>query len=124
MTFLWVFLGGGLGSMARYGMSVLTATMFGIQFLLGTLVVNTLGSFMMGLIVEYFAAKGGLPEQGKLFLTTGFLGGFTTFSAFSMEVVLLHSKGGLLQAASYTLASVFLGVSSLYAGMLFIRFTA
>ena len=124
MSFLLVFLGGGLGSVARYSVSIMTTKLFGIQFLLGTLVVNTLGSFMMGLIVEYFAAKGGLPQQGKLFLTTGFLGGFTTFSAFSMEVVLLHSKGGLLQAASYTLASVFLGVSSLYAGMLFIRFTA
>lgn len=124
MSFLLVFIGGGLGSTARHGVSVLTVKLFGIQFLAGTLLVNTLGSFLMGVVFEYWAAKSGLSQYGKLFLATGFLGGFTTFSAFSLEAALLHSKGELLQAALYVVASVLLGVTSLYGGMFLVRLAA
>lgn len=121
MSFLLVFLGGGLGSTARYGVSVLTTKIFGVQFLLSTLLVNVVGSFLMGMIVEYWLTRSGLPQHGKLFLTTGFLGGFTTFSAFSLEVVLLYSRGQLLQATLYVVASFILSAGSLFAGMSLIR---
>lgn len=121
MSFLLVFIGGGLGSTVRYGVSVLTVRLFGIQFLVGTLLVNVLGSFLMGVVFEYWAAKSGLSQHGKLFLATGFLGGFTTFSAFSLELVLLHSKGELGQAVLYGVASVLFGVVSLYGGMFLVR---
>ncbi|QPT40042.1 camphor resistance protein CrcB [Oligella ureolytica] len=121
MSFLLVFLGGGLGSVARYSVSIMTTKLFGIQFLLGTLLVNVLGSFLMGLAVEYWALKSGLSEQTKLFLTTGFFGGFTTFSAFSLELVLLWSKGEFLQATLYVIASVLLSVAALFVGMALIR---
>ena len=124
MSFLLVFLGGGLGSAARFGVSVMTTKLFGIQFLLGTLSVNVLGSLLMGIVVEYWATKSGLPQQGKLFLTTGFLGGFTTFSAFSLEVAMLHSRGECLQAGLYVVASILLGLGSLFAGMALIRLAA
>lgn len=124
MSFLLVFLGGGLGSAARFGVSVMTTKLFGIQFLLGTLSVNVLGSLLMGIVVEYWATKSGLPQQGKLFLTTGFLGGFTTFSAFSLEVAMLHSRGEFLQAGLYVVASILLGLGSLFAGMALIRLAA
>lgn len=121
MAFLLVFLGGGLGSVARHSMSVLTTKLFGVQFILSTLTVNLLGSFMMGMVVEYFALKIDLPQQGKLFLTTGFLGGFTTFSAFSLEVALLHSRGAILAAALYVVASILFGVLSIFSGMSLVR---
>lgn len=121
MEFLLVFLGGGLGSAARHGVNVLAAKLWGVQFPIGTLCINILGSFAMGVVVEYWAVKSGFPQQGRLFLTTGVIGGFTTFSAFSLEVALLNSRGELVLAALYIVSSIALGVGSLYVGMAFVR---
>ena len=82
MGYLIVFLGGGLGAALRHGVNLAAARFFGAGFPYGTLVINVLGSLAMGLIAEYFALKVGMPQRWRLFLTTGVLGGFTTFSAF------------------------------------------
>ena len=88
MGFLIVFLGGGIGAASRHGINLLAARMLGTGFPYGTILINVAGSLAMGLIAEFFALKGGLPQHWRLFLTTGILGGFTTFSAFSLEAAL------------------------------------
>jgi CrcB protein len=75
----------------------------------------------MGLISEYFALKAGLPQHWRLFLTTGILGGFTTFSAFSLEAGLLYERGQLAAAAIYVVASVALAIGALFAGLAIVR---
>lgn len=104
--FVFVFLGGGIGSLARYVMStsIMRAAAGGFPF--GTLAVNLAGAFLIGLIVESLALKFQAPETLRLFLVTGFLGGFTTFSAFSLEATLMMQKGEWLVLAAYILASV------------------
>jgi CrcB protein len=121
MGFLIVFLGGGLGASLRHGMNIIAARAFGTEFPYGTLIINVLGSLAMGLIVEYFALKAGLPQRMRLFLTTGILGGFTTFSAFSLEAALLYERGSTLGAAIYVVASVVLAISALFAGLMIVR---
>ena len=121
MEFLLVFLGGGLGSATRHGVNVLAARLWGVQYPVGTLCVNILGSFAMGLVVEYWAVKSDLPQQARLFLTTGVIGGFTTFSTFSLEVALLNSKGEIMLAGLYVVGSLILGIGGLYAGMALVR---
>jgi protein CrcB len=83
MGFLIVFLGGGLGAALRHGVNLLSARLLGTGFNYATLFENVSGSVVMGLLVGYFAFKGGVPQHWRLFLTTGILGGYTTFSAFS-----------------------------------------
>lgn len=121
MEFLLVFLGGGIGSAARHGANILATRVWGFQYPLGTLSVNIIGSFAMGAIVEYWALKSGMSANARLFLTTGVLGGFTTFSTFSLEAALLAAKGGALWAGVYIAASVVLGIGGLYAGMALVR---
>jgi len=121
MEFLLVFLGGGLGSATRHGVNVLAAKLWGVQYPVGTLCINILGSFAMGLVVEYWAVKSGLPQQARLFLTTGVIGGFTTFSTFSLEVALLNSRGEIMLAGLYIVGSLILGIGGLYAGMALVR---
>jgi CrcB protein len=75
----------------------------------------------MGLITEFFALKAGLPQHWRLFLTTGILGGFTTFSAFSLEAALLYERGQAASAAVYVVASVVLAIGALFAGMAIVR---
>ena len=75
----------------------------------------------MGLIAEYFALKAGPPQRTRLFLTTGSLGGFTTFSAFSLDVALLHERGQIAGAAIYIIASVVLAVGALFLGLAIVR---
>ena len=121
MGFLIVFLGGGLGAALRHGVNVIAARWLGTGFPYGTLIINVLGSLAMGLIAEYFALKAGLPQRWRLFLTTGILGGFTTFSAFSLEAALLYERGQQMGAAIYVVASVVLAIGALFAGMAIVR---
>jgi CrcB protein len=121
MGFLIVFLGGGLGAALRHGVNLAAARLFGTTFPYGTLIINVLGSLAMGLIAEYFALKVGLPERWRLFLTTGILGGFTTFSAFSLEAALLYERGAVAGAAIYVVASVVLAIGALFAGLAIVR---
>ena len=121
MGFLIVFLGGGVGAALRHGVNVIAARWLGTAFPYGTLIINVLGSLAMGLIAEYFALKAGLPQRWRLFLTTGILGGFTTFSAFSLEAALLYERGQLAGSAIYVVASVVLAIGALFAGMAIVR---
>lgn len=121
MNYLIVFLGAGLGGAARHGVNILVPRLAGGTFPLHTVVVNVLGSFAMGLIAEYFALKAQLPAEWRLFLTTGVLGGFTTFSAFSLDAALLYERGDLAGAALYVAASVVLSIAGLFAGLALIR---
>jgi fluoride exporter len=121
MGFLIVFLGGGLGAALRHGVNIAAARLLGTTFPYGTLAINVLGSLAMGLIAEYFALKLGLPQRWRLFLTTGVLGGFTTFSAFSLEAALLYERGQIAGAALYVVASVVLAIGALFAGLAIVR---
>lgn len=121
MNYLIVFLGAGLGGAARHGVNILVPRLVGGSFPLHTLVINVLGSFAMGLIAEYFALKAQLPGEWRLFLTTGVLGGFTTFSAFSLDAALLYERGDMTGAALYVGASVVLSIAGLFAGLALIR---
>jgi CrcB protein len=121
MGYLIVFLGGGIGAALRHGINVLAFRLVGTDFPYGTLTINVLGSLAMGLISEYFALKAGLPQHWRLFLTTGILGGFTTFSAFSLEAGLLYERGQLAAAAIYVVASVVLAIGALFAGLAIVR---
>lgn len=119
--FAVVFLGGGLGSAGRHGVNLLAARLVGTQYPVGTFLINLLGSFAMGAVVEYFAARSGLAPQARLFLTTGVIGGFTTFSTFSLESAQLLDRGEPAAALVYIMGSAVLGVASLYLGMLAAR---
>ncbi len=121
MGFLIVFLGGGIGAALRHGCNLAAARIVGTGFPYGTMTVNIVGSLAMGLIVEFFALKGGLPQHWRLFLTTGILGGFTTFSAFSLETALLYERGELLAAAVYVIVSVSVAVAALFVGLAIVR---
>ena len=119
--FLVVFFGGGLGAATRHGVNMTAARLLGTAFPYGTLFINIVGSLVMGLIAEYFALKSGLPQRWLLFLTTGILGGFTTFSAFSLETALLYERGQAANALIYVVASVVLAIAGLFAGMSIVR---
>jgi CrcB protein len=121
MGYLIVFLGGGLGAALRHGINMSAARLLGTGFPYGTLFINVVGSLAMGLIAEYFALKGHLPQHWRLFLTTGILGGFTTFSAFSLEAALLYERGQVAGAAIYVVASVALAIAGLFAGLAIVR---
>ena len=121
-TFL-VFLGGGIGAAGRHGVNVAAARLFGLGFPWGTLIVNVVGSFAMGLIAAWFAFKAdaGLSQHVRLFLTTGILGGFTTFSAFSLDVALLWERGAVVGASAYVIVSIVFSVGGLFAGLALVR---
>jgi CrcB protein len=121
MGFAIVFLGAGIGGALRHGVNLAAARLFGFGFPFGTLAVNILGSFAMGVIAEYFALKSGLPQHWRLFLTTGILGGFTTFSAFSLEAALLYERGNLAAAGAYVFLSVLLSIAALFIGLYLVR---
>ncbi|MDF2601661.1 MAG: putative fluoride ion transporter CrcB [Methylobacterium brachiatum] len=119
---LIVILGAGLGGGVRYGMNVAVARLLpGFGFPLATLVINVLGSFLMGVLAEGFALRGAAGHPARLFLTTGILGGFTTFSTFSLDAISLYERGEPALAALYVAVSVAGGLLGLIAGMALIR---
>ena len=124
MAFLIVFLGGGLGAALRHGVNLAMARLIGTHFPYATLTENVTGSLVMGLLAGYFAFEGGVPQHWRLFLTTGILGGYTTFSAFSLDTALLYERGELGLAALYVLLSVGLSVAGLFAGLAIVRHLA
>ena len=119
--FLLVFIGGGIGSALRHGSALVAARWFGTGLPYGTLFVNIFGSFVMGLITEYWALKSGLPQPVRLFLTTGIIGGFTTFSTFSLDTAVLWERGQSLATLAYVLGSVVVSISALLAGLAVVR---
>ena len=121
MLYLIVFLGAGIGGALRHGVNVGAARLFGYGFPFGTLIVNVAGSFLMGLLAGYFAFRPGVDQHMRLFLTTGILGGYTTFSTFSLDVALLYERGALGLAALYMILSLLLSVGGLFAGLWIMR---
>ena len=122
MNYLIVFLGAGNGGAGRHGVNVLSARLFGTGFPAGTLFINVLGCLVMGLIAGAFAFRGHLPQELRLFLTTGILGGFTTFSAFSLDAALLWERGEVGLAALYVGASVIFSLLAVAAGLILSRY--
>jgi CrcB protein len=121
MGFLIVFLGGGLGAAVRHGVNLVSARLLGTSFNYATMFENVSGSFVMGLLVAYFAFKGDMSQHWRLFLTTGILGGYTTFSAFSLDTILLYERGEPGLAILYAVLSVLLSVGGLVAGFALVR---
>ncbi|WP_397401955.1 fluoride efflux transporter CrcB [Phenylobacterium sp.] len=121
-TLVLVAVGGAAGAVARYLIGLQTLRMFGAAWPYGTLAVNVLGGFLMGALAGLLAIRGG-PDQEKLrlLLGVGVLGGFTTFSAYSLDVVAMIDRRAWLQAATYSLGSVVLSVAALFAGLWLIR---
>jgi fluoride exporter len=112
--------GGFIGAVLRYLLSQIIQTKQTSAFPLGTLVVNILGCFLIG-IVFGLADKGSITQNWKLFLATGFLGGFTTFSAFSYETVSLLRDGQFGYAMTYVISSVVVGLLATFAGIAICR---
>ena len=117
MGYLIVFLGAGIGGALRHGVNLASARLFGLGFPFGTLIVNVVGSLAIGLLAGYFAYRTGLPQHWRLFLTTGVLGGFTTFSAFSLDAALLMERHAYGLAAAYVAVSVAVSLAALFAGL-------
>lgn len=123
-SFVWLFIGGGLGTLGRY---FLSSVVQGLPlpgaglFPWPTLVVNVLGGLLMGMIACWINSLSPEPAWPRLLLMTGLLGGFTTFSAFSLENVQLLSQGAWGLSALYSLSSVVLSVSAVAAGMALMR---
>jgi CrcB protein len=119
---LLVFVGGGLGAVLRYGVNRMAFHLAGPGFPWGTAVVNIVGSLAMGLLIGALAAvPGGVSHHMRLFLATGLLGGFTTFSAFSLDALTLWERGQASAALAYVLASVVLSLTAVAAGFFLSR---
>jgi CrcB protein len=120
--FLLVGAGGAIGAMARFGFANLVARLWPMSFPLATLVINIIGSIAMGLFIGLMVRL--LPawqEDARLFVAVGILGGFTTFSSFSLDTIVLIERGELLLAGAYVLLSVVVCLIGLYLGLLVTR---
>lgn len=113
--------GGAIGSVLRHFVGKGALVLFGSTFPVGTLFVNVLGSFVMGVLVALFAHTLNPPQEVRAFLTVGLLGGFTTFSSFSLDAVTLYERGETLSAMLYVVLSVILSLAGIFAGMFFTR---
>jgi CrcB protein len=122
--FLIVAAGGALGAGMRHLVNLATLRLFGAGFPWGTLIVNVLGCLAMGIFIEMLARRFGGSAELRLFIATGLLGGFTTFSAFSLDFAVLYERGALLQAGAYVGASVLVSIAAVFAGMWLARMLA
>ena len=119
--YLAVFVGAGLGGMLRHAVNRAALTFLGPGFPYGTLIVNVAGGLLMGVLAELFLVKGGGSQEFRLFLTTGFLGGFTTFSAFSLDSALMWERSDYAALGAYVTGSVVLSIAALFVGMAAVR---
>lgn len=118
---LLVALGGGIGASLRHLVSLLSLRLFGPGFPWGTFTVNVLGSFIMGLFIAWLARHAGAFQDLRYLVATGVLGGFTTFSAFSLDVAVLWERGELTQAGLYVVGSVVVSLVAVFAGLAVMR---
>ncbi|MDE2446137.1 MAG: fluoride efflux transporter CrcB [Alphaproteobacteria bacterium] len=118
MGFIWVALGGAIGSAARYGVNISAHRLMGYEFPWGTFFVNVVGSFAMGFLAAFLNAKFAEQHDLRLFLTTGILGGFTTFSAFSLDFFGAVQRGETAMGAVYVVATVLLSLVAVFAGFM------
>ena len=115
---LSVAFGGAIGALSRYGLSYICNLFFHSHFPFATIIINVSGSFLLGLLLEVVQTSGAVNNGMRLFLITGILSSFTTFSAFSLEVVTLIIKGNFFIAVIYIISSLFLSFLFLYLGTL------
>ncbi|MCX6136080.1 MAG: fluoride efflux transporter CrcB [Ignavibacteriales bacterium] len=118
IKYLYIGLGGGVGSMCRYGFSRLLYRILGDAFPYGTLAVNVLGCFIIGFAMTVFEERFLVQPNMRLFITIGILGGFTTFSTFSFETVALLRSGDATMAAANALLSLFGCLAATWGGMI------
>lgn len=120
---LMVFTGAGIGGLLRWLVGIAAGRWFGMSFPWGTMIVNVSGSFVMGVLAALLLFRAGAAEwQGaRLFLLTGVLGGYTTFSSYALDVATLWEQGSVSTAALYGLGSVVLAVAGLVAGLALVR---
>jgi CrcB protein len=121
MNYVLVFIGGGLGSALRHTINVVSQRFLGSHFPYHTFIINISGSIIMGLVAGYLAFKGDAAQSWRLFVMTGILGGYTTFSAFSLDTALLYERGEIGLAVLYVLGSVVLSILGLFAGLAIVR---
>lgn len=112
-----IALGGAVGSVARFLAANMVATQFGTRFPYGTLMVNLVGSFLIGLMYILIVEKFKMSAEIRGLVMVGFLGAFTTFSTFSLEILDMLKSGALIGAALYLLVSVIVGVANVWLGM-------
>ncbi|HEU4763133.1 MAG TPA: fluoride efflux transporter CrcB [Gemmatimonadales bacterium] len=117
MLWLYVALGGALGSLARYGLGALIQGWSGSNFPTGTLVVNVSAAFLIGAILQYSLETTSVSPETRLFLVTGFCGGYSTFSTFTWESVRLLQDGEWTRAGAYLLLSVIVGLAATLLGI-------
>ena len=120
-TILAIAIGGALGAIARYFIVSWSGLILGSGFPWGTLTVNVIGCFIMGVLIELMSSFWSPNTEMRAFLTVGILGSLTTFSTFSLDIAVLYEKGEMLTAASYVLASVVATIVAVFAGLFIIR---
>lgn len=121
MNFLLVFVGAGLGGMLRHAINMLSLRWLGPNFPWGTFIINITGSIAMGLVVGFLAHRNVPGTELRLFVATGVLGGYTTFSTFSLDTISLWERGEIATAAAYVLGSLLLSFVGLWFGMVVFR---
>ncbi len=114
---LFIAVGGALGAVLRHAVGVQLLRWLGSGFPFSTVAVNIIGSFALGALVEVMALRWQVGVETRAFLTVGLIGAFTTFSAFSLDVVVLYERGAFLSMALYLAASITLSVFGLVAGL-------
>ncbi|KGE00632.1 MULTISPECIES: fluoride efflux transporter CrcB [Rhizobium/Agrobacterium group] len=114
---LLVALGGAIGSVCRYLVGIWALRQFGPAFPWGTLTVNVVGSFAIGFMAELIMRRFDMSTDLRLFIITGILGGFTTFSAFSLDVISLLERGATVAGAAYLVASVAISLGAVFGGL-------
>jgi CrcB protein len=118
---LAIALGGAIGAVGRHYVSVAMVLLVGYGFPWGTLVVNIVGSFLMGALIETMALVWSPSVEMRALLTVGLLGAFTTFSTFSLDVATLYERDATLQLAAYVVVSVAVSILALFAGLRLMR---
>jgi CrcB protein len=118
---IWIALGGALGSAVRHLVNVSTARLLGLDCPWGTAIVNVVGSFAMGAVIALMALRWSASQETRAFLTTGILGGFTTFSAFSLDFATLVERRDFDLALYYVAGSVVLSLAAIFVGLWFFR---
>ncbi|MFA5591878.1 MAG: fluoride efflux transporter CrcB [Micavibrio sp.] len=117
VPYLVIFIGSGIGGAMRHGVNEIFSETFAVKFPLGILAVNVTGSILLGLLAGYFAFKGDAAQHWRLFLMVGLCGGYTTFSTFTQDAVLLIERGQIASSALYITLSVALSITGFIAAL-------